>query len=118
MTRQQKTRLDCYEILGLKRNASFDQIKKAYRKAALKYHPDKNSGDKKAEAKFILCTEAYKILSNSDSKKAYDDDHYQKFDFDSIFTEWLNSDTFIPASNIFTQYQKRTTKSQGVDCSC
>ena len=55
---------DYYEVLEVTRTASADEIKKAYRKAALKHHPDKNPGDKEAEAKFKECAEAYEVLSD------------------------------------------------------
>ena len=55
---------DYYEVLGVGKDASADEIKKAYRKAAIKYHPDKNPGDKEAEEKFKEAAEAYDILSN------------------------------------------------------
>ena len=63
---------DYYEVLGIDRNASASEIKKAYRKLAKKYHPDTNPGDKEAEAKFKEVTEAYEILSDSEKKAQYD----------------------------------------------
>ena len=57
---------DYYEVLGINKSASADQIKSAYRKLAVKYHPDKNQGDKSAEDKFKEASEAYHILSNSE----------------------------------------------------
>ena len=63
---------DYYEVLGVGRNASADEIKKAYRKAAIKYHPDKNPGDKEAEEKFKEAAEAYDVLSNPEKKARYD----------------------------------------------
>ena len=63
---------DYYEVLGLGRDASADEIKKAYRKMAIKYHPDKNPDDAKAEAKFKESAEAYEVLSNPDKKARYD----------------------------------------------
>lgn len=66
------TKRDYYEILGVGRNASKDEIKKAYRKLAMKYHPDRNQGDKDAEDKFKEGAEAYEVLSNNDKKARYD----------------------------------------------
>ena len=57
------SKADYYETLGVNRNASKDEIKSAYRKLAMKYHPDRNPGDKSAETKFKDATEAYQILS-------------------------------------------------------
>ena len=63
---------DYYEVLGVGKNATADEIKKAYRKLAVKYHPDKNPGDKEAEEKFKEAAEAYSILSDADKKAKYD----------------------------------------------
>ena len=63
---------DFYEVLGLSKGASESEIKKAYRKLALKYHPDKNPDDSSAEDKFKEAAEAYEILSNADKKSRYD----------------------------------------------
>jgi len=63
---------DYYDILEISRNASTDEIKKAYRKMALKYHPDKNPNDPQAESKFKEAAEAYEILSNADKRQRYD----------------------------------------------
>ena len=63
---------DYYEVLGLAKGASADEIKKAYRKMAIKYHPDKNPDDKEAEDKFKEVGEAYEVLSNDQKKAAYD----------------------------------------------
>ena len=64
---------DYYKILGVERSASQDEIKKAYRKLAVKYHPDKNPDDKVAEEKFKEISEAYQVLGNADSRKKYDE---------------------------------------------
>ncbi len=66
------TKRDYYEILGIERSATPEEIKKAYRKVAIKYHPDKNPGDKEAEEKFKEAAEAYEILSDSDKRAQYD----------------------------------------------
>src|SRR5436853_7285540 len=63
---------DYYEILGVGKNAGGDEIKKAYRKVAMQYHPDRNPGDKSAEEKFKEAAEAYEILSDADKKAQYD----------------------------------------------
>ena len=92
---------DYYDILGVSKNASESDIKKAYRKLALKYHPDQNKGDKTAEAKFKEISEAYAVLSDPEKKKNYDmfgaegfqnkfsqEDIFRGFDFGSIFKEF------------------------------
>lgn len=66
------TKRDYYEILGVAKSASKDEIKKAYRKQALKFHPDKNPGDKSAEEKFKEAAEAYEVLSNDEKRARYD----------------------------------------------
>lgn len=63
---------DYYEVLGVEKNASEGEIKKAYRKLAMKYHPDQNPGDKTAEEKFKEVNEAYEVLSDADKKARYD----------------------------------------------
>ncbi len=63
---------DFYSVLGVDRNASAEDIKKAYRKLAMKFHPDKNQGDKKAEEKFKEITQAYEVLGDPDKRKSYD----------------------------------------------
>lgn len=63
---------DYYEVLGVEKGASAEEIKKAYRKAAMKYHPDRNPGDKQAEEKFKELGEAYEVLSDDDKRARYD----------------------------------------------
>ena len=94
---------DYYEVLGVTKSASAEDIKKAYRKLAVKYHPDKNPGDKDAEEKFKEAAEAYAILSDPDKKARYDQfghagvegagpDFSQGFgDLNDIFSELFGS---------------------------
>src|SRR5271155_6138836 len=63
---------DFYEMLGVARGASADEMKKAYRKLAMQHHPDRNPGDKKAEEKFKELSHAYDILSDEQKRAAYD----------------------------------------------
>jgi molecular chaperone DnaJ len=70
---------DYYEVLGVPKTASADDIKKAYRKLAFKYHPDQNPGDKVAEEKFKQVTAAYDILGDEEKRKQYDNAGYNPF---------------------------------------
>jgi curved DNA-binding protein len=104
---------DYYKTLEVPRTASQEEIKKAYRKLAMKYHPDRNKGDKTAEAHFKEINEAYAVLSNSEKRKQYDtfgadhfgrqytqEDIFRDFDFSSIFGEFGFGGG---AQNIFSQ---------------
>src|ERR1700744_4114090 len=66
------SKADYYEVLGVSRDASDQELKSAYRKQALKYHPDRNPGDHAAEEKFKQASEAYQVLSDADKRAAYD----------------------------------------------
>ena len=92
---------DYYKLLGVKKDASEGEIKKAYRKLAMKYHPDHTKGDKSAEDKFKKISEAYAVLSNKEKRKEYDtfgsegfhqrfsqEDIFRGFDFGDIFKEF------------------------------
>ena len=67
------TKRDYYEVLGVSRDSSADDVKRAYRRLALKYHPDKNPGDKGAEQSFKECAEAYEVLSDSEKRQRYNE---------------------------------------------
>src|SRR5471030_33414 len=66
------TKRDYYEVLGLSRGAAAEEVKKAYRKLAVQYHPDKNPGDKKSEENFKELSVAYEVLSDPQKKQMYD----------------------------------------------
>ena len=97
---------DYYEVLGVLKSASTDEIKKAYRKLALKYHPDRNKDNKEAEAKFKEASEAYHVLSDKGRKSNYDQfghaafegaggrGGFSNFDFTNAFSDIFGSDIF------------------------
>ena len=70
---------DYYDILNVSKDASSGEIKKAYRKVAMKFHPDKNPDDKQAEEKFKEAAEAYSVLSDADKKNRYDQMGHQQY---------------------------------------
>lgn len=84
-----ETRKDYYEVLGVSKTATEDEIKKAYRKLAVKYHPDKNPGDKEAEKKFQEISEAYDTLSDKSKRAAYDN-YGTSSTSDSHSYQWRN----------------------------
>jgi DnaJ-class molecular chaperone len=76
MRRQKKSEFDYYAELGITVDATPDDIKRAYRRKAMKWHPDKNPGDKHAEKMFKRCAEAYEVLSDEEKRERYDNyDH-------------------------------------------
>jgi curved DNA-binding protein len=92
---------DYYQELGLKKGASADEIKRAYRKLAVKYHPDKNPGNKDAEERFKEINEAYAVLSDTQKKSQYDqfgsDNFHQRFSQEDIFRGFDVGDMFKDA---------------------
>ena len=93
---------DFYEILGVSKGATAAEIKKAYRKKALKYHPDKNPGDAKAEEMFKKAAEAYEVLSNPDKKARYDQFGHAAFDGGGFGGGGMNmEDIFSQFGDIF-----------------
>ena len=120
---------DYYEVLGINKSASSEEIKKAYRKSAIKHHPDKNKGDKAAEAKFKEASEAYHILSNTEKRKNYDQfghaafegsggrSGFSNFDFTSSFSDVFGSDIFDDIFEGFggSRGRRRSADSRGAD---
>jgi curved DNA-binding protein len=92
------TKQDYYELLGVTKTATDDEMKKAYRKLAKKYHPDKNPGNKEAEEKFKLISEAYAVLSNPEKKKQYDQfgmgGFQERYSQEDIFSGFNMGDLF------------------------
>ena len=79
--------MDYYAVLGLSKGASSDEVKKAFKKKAMKYHPDRTGNDKTAEKKFKEVKEAYDILSDPQKKSMYD--QYGTTDFGGGFGRWI-----------------------------
>ena len=93
---------DYYQILGVSKSASDDEIKKSYRKLAMKYHPDRNPGDKEAEKKFKEAAEAYEVLKNKEKRDAYD--QYGHSAFDQSAGGGFNAGGFDDFSDIFNSF--------------
>jgi len=113
---------DYYEVLGVIKSASADEIKKAYRKLALKYHPDRNKDNKEAEAKFKEASEAYHVLSDKGRKANYDQfghaafegqggrGGFSNFDFSNAFSDIFGSDIFDDFFEGFGGTSRRTRR--------
>ena len=120
---------DYYEVLGVIKSASAEDIKKAYRKLALKYHPDRNKGNKDAETKFKEASEAYHVLSDKQRKSNYDQfghaafessggrGGFSNFDFSSAFSDIFGSDIFDDIFDGFggTRRRRRSSDYRGAD---
>ena len=121
---------DYYEVLGVNKSATPEEIKKAYRKLALKYHPDKNKGDKEAEAKFKEASESYHVLSNKERRVNYDQfghaafqgsggrGGFSNFDFSGAFSDIFGSDIFEDFFDGFSGRggrQRRSSDFRGAD---
>ena len=99
---------DYYEVLGVSKSASADEIKSAYRKLAMKYHPDRNPGDEAAKAKFQEASEAYEVLSNDEKRQRYDQFGHQGvnfgpggFDFGRDFSHFQDIDLGDILNSVF-----------------
>lgn len=119
---------DYYEVLGLNKGASAEEIKRAYRKLAVEYHPDRNPGDKKSEEAFKEATEAYEVLADEKSRRAYDQYGFagvdgmsggggQGFqDFDDIFSDFSDIfGTFFGGGRRGARGGGRTSAKRGAD---
>ena len=116
---------DYYEVLGVGKSASAEEIKRAYRRMAMKYHPDKNPGDEQAEAKFKECAEAYEVLSDAEKRRRYDQfgheglrgigmrdyTHMRWQDIGSIFEDIFGFDDFF--ADIFGTRRPRAARRAG-----
>ncbi len=95
------TKRDYYEVLGVSRDASSDQIKAAYRKAAMKYHPDRNKSDPEAEAKFKEAAEAYEVLHDSEKRARYD-----RFGHQGLSDTGIHDFSHMDVGDIFGMFEE------------
>jgi molecular chaperone DnaJ len=125
---------DYYEILEIDKSSSPEEIKKAYRKQALKYHPDRNKNDKTAEAKFKEAGEAYHVLSDKERRSTYNQfghaafdgasgrGGFSNFDFSSTFSDIFGSDIFDDFFEDFggtrSGKQRRSANQRGAELLC
>ena len=117
---------DYYEVLGVSKSADNSEIKKAYRKLAMKYHPDQNQGDTEAEVKFKEASEAYAILQDKEKRAAYDQFGHAAVDgnagqqggfgFDFSSSQFQDIfDEFFGDSSFFGGGRRRRTNNRGSD---
>jgi len=117
---------DYYEVLGINKGASADDIKRAYRRMAMKYHPDKNPGDKEAEGKFKECAEAYEVLSDTQKRKRYDQfghsgldgagmHDFSRMNVEDIFSVFGFDDFFGDIFGKRSRRGRRSSPSRGFD---
>lgn len=116
---------DYYDVLGVSKNASSDEIKKAYRKVAVKYHPDRNQNNAEAEQMFKAATEAYEVLSDQQKRARYD--QYGFAGVDNAHSGGFNSSAFNDFSDLFGDFSSifdmfsgggQARSSQGADVKC
>ena len=91
---------DYYEVLGVGKDASADEIKRVYRRLAMKYHPDKNPDNAEAEAKFKECAEAYEVLSDTEKKQRYD-----QFGHDGLRGSGMHDFSRMNVEDIFSMFE-------------